>query len=118
MTRAFLQILLFAFLGGCSILNPLYDEKAFENHSNSLIGQDAEPIILTSDLNKPKYSKNLGGGEVEHTLVHSYTSSNSGKNYKCLWAITVDESSGKIVSWRYIDDPSMCKSQYFYGGAW
>ncbi|MEP5765672.1 MAG: hypothetical protein ABJ308_13845 [Halieaceae bacterium] len=105
-------------LTGCALLNPALDEKAFRNLADGYIGKESSSAILDSELRKPKESTTIDETHVEYVLSHKYLSQNSGKTYGCLWAITVDTSTDKIVSWRYISDASDCKAQYFYGGAW
>ena len=112
-----LSIFVFSVLcTGCSFLNPLLTEVAFRDYAEKSIGQNVDEFTKYEWRNPIKVIS-LNNGQTEYHLEHKYHSSQSGRDYKCTWALITDNESKKILSWHYISEPSACMSKYFYEGA-
>jgi hypothetical protein len=91
-------ICLCAALNGCSLIPIDPHGTKFAEWRNAEVGKRIEQSWFR--LN-PKRS--LGNGKNEYTAKDRYSG--------CQWAYEVDESTGIVLGWRYISDPSLCKAE-------
>lgn len=92
-------ILVLVMFNGC-VANVLNSHDV-ENHYNSIVGTQIEPVYYTSRYGWNKINEDSVSYEVE--LI---------KKSGCSYAITIDKASNVVLSWRFTSTRERCDNNY------
>jgi hypothetical protein len=118
---ALISVLIFQLYGCGSLLNPMFDEnKVFSSERNSEVGENIDWLLQHNaryhwiEPGQQKiYNSNYAVVETSPNInEHQF------KTPQCSWALEVNQRTNKVVAWKYLGDPSNCKSKKFFEGAW
>lgn len=117
-----LVILLFTQLCACgSLLNPIFDErKVFSGERDSEVGDNINWLLKHNARYSCFHPKNQSVCSLNHVVAVApqEISEYQFRTPHCSWALEVNEKTNKVLAWKYLGDPSNCKSKKFFEGAW